>query len=121
MDGAVFQQYRPVRQSCPVRKRWREWHQLQLGFVQPRPGVVNDDNFSARYSSVQLFNAGTYEFIVSSDDGVRVFIDGVLVLDRYIGRAHHRPLQYTLTAGTHCWWWSTSRASIRRRSSSSGS
>lgn len=72
------------------------------GASSPRPGVINDDSFSARFSSVQLFNAGTYEFIVSSDDGVRVFIDGVVVLDRFVGR----PLttdrfQYTLTAGTH--------------------
>lgn len=75
---------------------------FNYGTSSPRPGVINDDNFSGRFSSVQLFNAGTYEFIVSSDDGARVFIDGVLVLDRFVGR----PLttdrfQYTLTAGTH--------------------
>jgi uncharacterized protein YraI len=49
-----------------------------------------------------LFNAGTYEFVISSDDGVRVFIDSVLVLDRFIGRILTTDrFQQTLTAGTH--------------------
>jgi len=32
--------------------------------------AVHTDNFSARFTSVQLFNAGTYEFVASSDDGI---------------------------------------------------
>ena len=60
------------------------------------------DNWSARFTSVQFFNQGTYEFVVTSDDGVRVFIDGILVWDRWIGRTLTTDrFQQTLTAGTH--------------------
>lgn len=71
------------------------------GAGSPNPAVPVD-NFSARYGSVQNFSAGTYEFVVGSDDGVRVFIDGVLVLDRFIGRVFTIDrFQQTLTAGPH--------------------
>ena len=72
------------------------------GTSSPAPGVINNDNWSARFESVQLFTEGTYEFVVASDDGVRVFIDNVLVLDRFIGRVLTTDrFQQTLTAGTH--------------------
>ncbi|NJO84240.1 MAG: SH3 domain-containing protein [Blastochloris sp.] len=48
--------------------------------------AVNTDNFSARYDSTQNFNAGTYEFVISSDDGARVFIDDVSVFNQFGGR-----------------------------------
>ncbi|MCA0452451.1 MAG: right-handed parallel beta-helix repeat-containing protein [Chloroflexi bacterium] len=65
------------------------------------PGMPAD-NFSARFTSTQSFAAGTYNFVASSDDGVRVYIDGVLRLDKFFGR----PLttdqfSVTLTTGTH--------------------
>ncbi len=44
------------------------------------------DNFSARFTSSQNFTAGLYTFIVSADDGVRVYIDGSVVLDKFVGR-----------------------------------
>jgi uncharacterized protein YraI len=71
------------------------------GTGSPNP-LVPVDNFSARYTSVQLFTQGTYEFVAASDDGVRVFIDNVLVLDRFVGRVLTTDrFQQTLTAGSH--------------------
>lgn len=60
------------------------------------------DNFSVRFSSTQNFQAATYTFTVSSDDGVRVLIDGQNVLDRFIGRALTTDtFQRAMTAGPH--------------------
>jgi uncharacterized protein YraI len=65
------------------------------------PGMPSD-NFSARFTSTQNFNAGTYTFTASSDDGIRVFIDGALVLDRFVGRALTTDtFTQTMTAGPH--------------------
>jgi len=71
------------------------------GTGSPNPAVPAE-NFSARYTSVQNLQAGTYEFVVSSDDGVRVFIDNVLVLDRFFGRVLTTDrFTLNLTAGSH--------------------
>ncbi len=42
--------------------------------------------FSARFTSTQTIAPGTYNFVATSDDGIRVYINGALVLDKYIGR-----------------------------------
>lgn len=74
---------------------------FNYGAGSPVPGV-NADNFTIRFEGTQTFQQGTYEFVVASDDGVRVFIDNVLVLDRFIGRVFTTDrFQQTLTAGPH--------------------
>ncbi|MBL8118027.1 MAG: SH3 domain-containing protein [Anaerolineae bacterium] len=49
------------------------------------PGI-GSDNFSVRFTSTQSLTPGTYNFVASSDDGIRVYINGALVLDKFIGR-----------------------------------
>jgi len=45
------------------------------------------DNFSARFTSSQNLTPGQYNFVVSSDDGVRLYVNGAVVLDKFFGRA----------------------------------
>ncbi len=47
------------------------------GVSAPFPNMPAD-NFSARWSTTQYFDGGDYEFRVLADDGVRVYLDGVL-------------------------------------------
>ncbi len=71
------------------------------GVGSPFQGV-SSDNFSVRFESVQIFQQGTYEFVAASDDGIRVYIDGALVLDKFIGRVFTTDrFQQTMTAGAH--------------------
>ncbi len=72
------------------------------GFNSPIPGIVNADNFSIRYGSSQPFNAARYEFHVYADDGVRLYIDGALVLDSWINNsANGDVFALDMTAGDH--------------------
>jgi len=52
------------------------------GYGSPGP-QVNPDYFSARYQRTQQIASGTYRVTTSSDDGVRVSIDDVLVIDNW--------------------------------------
>lgn len=52
------------------------------GYGGPANGVGND-NFSVRFTREQFLSAGTYRFYVTSDDGVRVFVNDVLVIDAW--------------------------------------
>ena len=60
------------------------------------------DTFSARWTRTLAFESGTYRFYALSDDGVRVWLDGVLIIDRW----HDAPsvtytVDRTLSAGAH--------------------
>jgi hypothetical protein len=60
------------------------------------------DNFSVRWSRTLPLGAGTYRFTTSSDDGLRLFVDGQLTIDRW-DQQGSRGAEYEvdLTAGDH--------------------
>ncbi len=45
--------------------------------------VVNRDNFSARWERTVDVAAGTYRFTITADDGVRLYVDDVKVIDDF--------------------------------------
>ncbi len=59
-------------------------------------GGLSPDNFSVRWSGRIYFPAGTYAFIATADDGVRVHVDGYPLIDGWRDQA---PTQYRGTRG----------------------
>jgi len=49
------------------------------GYGSPAPSIPSD-GFSVRWTRTAYFNAGTYRFTASSDDGIRVYVDGQQVV-----------------------------------------
>ena len=64
-----------VRNDAAVDFNW--------GFGTPDTARVFSDYFSARWSRSFYFQGGTYRFNLMADDGIRVWVDGNNVFDRY--------------------------------------
>ncbi len=69
------------------------------GSPDPR---ISADYFSVRWTRTMWLNMGTWRFTTATDDGVRLYVDNVLVIDEW----HEQPLtEYTadvpLSAGNH--------------------
>ncbi|MGR6321147.1 PA14 domain-containing protein [Micromonospora soli] len=82
-----------TRQEVAVDFDWRSG--------SPDP-TIPADNFSARWTRTMQLAGGTYRFEATGDDGIRVLVDGVVVLN---GWSDHSPTTFTadvpLTAGSH--------------------
>ena len=52
------------------------------GNGSPAPGVGND-RFSVRWTRTLTFNPGTYRFDLFTDDGARLWVNNVLVIDQW--------------------------------------
>lgn len=70
-----------VRNDVAIYFRWGEG--------SPAPGLPADE-FGVRWSRRWTFPEGYYRFTVAGDDGVRFWIDGLLLIDEW----HDSPLQY---------------------------
>src|SRR5512137_2547490 len=67
-----------VREESAIDHDW--------GIRSPGPGV-QADNFSARWTrAVTLEYSGNYRFYMSSDDGMRVWVDDILLFDQWFDR-----------------------------------
>jgi hypothetical protein len=66
------------------------------------PGTgVNADNFTSRYVGTFDFEAGNYKFDVTTDDGVRLYVDGVRLLNHWYDNTERMYATKTMTAGEH--------------------
>lgn len=81
--------------GTPVLARQESAVDYNWGDGSPEAQTINADSFSARWTTQISLEAGTYRFDVVSDDGVRLFIDGVKQID---GWSDHpvTTYQYTL-------------------------
>ncbi len=87
--------------GAPVVTRNETTVQHEWKLAAPAPGVT-PDNFSARFSQNAQFTSGLYRFTLVADDGIRLFVDGVKIID---GWKDQSATTYTadinLTSGTH--------------------
>ncbi len=67
----------------PVLTRTDRSIDFNWGNGSPQPGVVNNDNFSARWTRTLNLPSGVYRFRASVDDGVRVFVNNQPVIDAW--------------------------------------
>lgn len=81
-----------VRDDADINFDW--------GTSAPFPGAPAD-NWSVRWTREMNFDSGAYRFTVKVDDGVRLWVDGNLLIDQW----HEATATYTgdmyLTAGRH--------------------
>ncbi|MCP4540384.1 MAG: hypothetical protein GY832_24870 [Chloroflexi bacterium] len=107
--------------GTPAVVRYDEAIDFDWGSGSPDPSM-GGDTFSVRWTRTLGFNPGTYRFLTSTDDGVRVWVDGGLVVDAWeemklpnthTGEVYLAAGQHTIVveyyergggASAHVWW-----------------
>ncbi len=89
----------------------------------PAPGLPAD-NFSVRWTrTIGVATAGTYRLSTVTDDGVRLYVDGVLRIDKWFNQGSTQYVSdLALTAGEHtvvmeyfeATGWATAKLSVQR-------
>ncbi|MBK8901414.1 MAG: SH3 domain-containing protein [Anaerolineaceae bacterium] len=67
----------------PVLTRGEVGINFNWGRSSPAPNIVDNNRFSARWSQTFNLNPGTYTLSIAADDGVRVYVDGNLLIDAW--------------------------------------
>ena len=93
--GSIDLSGAPALQQCEPSVSY-DW-----GTSSPAPGLPAD-NFSVRWTGTHTFNAGQHRFTATTDDGMRVWLDGQPVIDKWFDQS---ATTYTatvdVTAGDH--------------------
>jgi murein DD-endopeptidase MepM/ murein hydrolase activator NlpD len=81
----------------------RDDAQINFDWGNGSPGSgVNSDQFSVRWSRTLNFAAGTWRFTTTTDDGVRLWLDDRLVIDKWVNQsATAYSADAALSAGNH--------------------
>ena len=87
--------------GSPVLQRPETAINYNWGEDSPQPDI-NDDNFSARWVGSIYFSQASYRFTATSDDGIRVWIDGSLIIDAWFDHpAQTFTADQSLSEGRH--------------------
>jgi hypothetical protein len=92
--GLAFERLARSRcEAAPLNKDWG------TGSISP---LKRADYVSARWTGNFQFEAGEYEFTATADDGIRVYVDGVRIIDEWRDQPPTTfKARRTLSAGTH--------------------
>lgn len=102
-NGGWYAEYFPNRDlaGAPAVVRTDASVDFDWGGGSPDP-LIPADNFSARWTQSLYFDEGLYEFTVTADDGVRLFVNGALVIDDWrVTPRTTRTGSILLSPGTH--------------------
>jgi uncharacterized protein YraI len=94
----------PTFQGNPALARIDAAILFNWGTGSPAPGIIPNDNFSVRWYNRIAFAAGTYRFRAGADDGIRVAINGQIIIDRFtpaVGGFTVNTADVVLGAGTY--------------------
>jgi uncharacterized protein YraI len=92
----------PTLNGDPVLERAEAEINYDWGDGSPASGLVNSDNFSVYWKRSINFSAGTYRFTATMDDGMRVWVDGVLIIDSWWdSQVHSMSHDLYLNSGDH--------------------
>jgi uncharacterized protein YraI len=87
--------------GTPVLQRQEASLHHEWGQGSP-DALLNQDNFSARWTQTLFFPAGTYRFTATMDDGMRVWVDGLLIIDSWWdSQVHSMSADAYLPSGNH--------------------
>ncbi len=87
--------------GSPVLTRNDSTINFDWGQGSPDPSLPVD-NFSARWTKTLFFDAGTYQFTVTADDGVRLYLDDELVIDKWVDQGSPTyAVNRTFASGNH--------------------
>lgn len=102
-DAAWIAEYWPNRDLAgpPVRRGLVS--ELDIDWGLGSPDGLSVDNFSARFTRQVNFPGGPVRFFARSDDGVRLWVDNQLLIDRWFDQpaAEVHSAQIELTPGLH--------------------
>ncbi|GAB4538136.1 MAG: hypothetical protein Kow0063_25670 [Anaerolineae bacterium] len=112
-------QWQPVIDSCPDNQYLAEYfnnyslsgepdlvrceNQINYDWRGDGPADgIHNNNFSVRWTGSFHIPAGTYTFVAEADDGMQVWVDGVLIIDAWRDqRATEYRSTYTLQGDEH--------------------
>lgn len=73
--------------GVPAQMRIDPTVNFAWGYGSPYPSTIGQDNFSVRWTKNMSVPAGQYQFTVTADDGVRLYLDGKLIIDKWQDQA----------------------------------